>query len=122
MSMKILLCDNNLSVLKLLERILRNAGHEVLLAQDGLKARKIIQEYNLDFFVTEIQIPFISGLELISFAKKKDHKISTMILSQVNAEGYIHQAFKIGADDYITKPFNPDMMLTRIKKVLINKA
>ena len=120
--MKILLCDNNLSVLRLLERILQNAGHEVLLAQDGLKAKKIIQEHDLDFFVTEIQIPFISGLELISFAKKKDHKISTMILSQVNAEGYIQQAFKIGADDYITKPFNPDMMLTRIKKVLINKA
>jgi len=120
--MKILLCDNNHGVLKLLEGILYNAGHEVVLAQDGLKAAEIIKNEQLDFIITEIQIPFISGLELIAFVKQKNSKISPIILSQVNAESYIQQAFKIGADDYITKPFNPEMMLTRIKKVLIHKA
>lgn len=120
--MKILLCDKDLSVLKLLEKILYNAGHEVMLAQDGLTAVELIKSEHLDFFISEIQVPFISGLELVAFAKQKDPKTSTIILSQVNAENYIQQAFKIGADDYITKPFNPDMMLTRIKKVLIHKA
>lgn len=120
--MKILLCDNNLIILKLLERILYNAGHEVILSQDGLMAADIIKKEQLDFLISEIQIPYISGLELIAFAKRKNSKISTIILSQVNADSYIQQAFKIGADDYITKPFNPDMMLTRIKKILIHKA
>lgn len=120
--MKILLCDNNPGVLKLLERILYNAGHEVILAQDGLEAAEIIKNEQLDFLISEIQVPFISGLELVAFAKQKSSKISTIILSQVNAESYIQQAFKIGADDYVTKPFNPELMLIRIKKVLIHKA
>ena len=120
--MKILLCDNNPDILKLLEMILYNAGNEVILAQDGLKAAEIIKTEQLDFLISEIQIPYISGLELVALAKLTNSKISTIILSQVNAESYIQQAFKIGADDYITKPFNPDMMLTRIRKILIHKA
>ena len=120
--MKILLCDINQSVSKLLEKILNNVGNEVFTAQDGLKAKEIIRGHVLDVFITEIQIPFISGFELISYAKSKDSNITTIILSQVNADSYIKQAFKIGADDYITKPFNPDMILTRIQKALINKT
>ena len=120
--MKILLCDSNPGVLKLLDVILYNAGHEVVLTTDGLQAAEIIKREPLDFLICEIQVPFISGLELITLAKQTNSHISTIILSQVNAESYIRQAFKIGADDYITKPFDPDLMLTRIKKVLINKA
>ena len=120
--MNILICDNNLLILKLLKLILQKAETNVFIAQDGIKAAEIINQVEINLIITEIQVPFKSGLELILEAKQKNPEILTIVLSQVHSEKYIQQAFRLGASDYITKPFDPEILLIRIKKLLLRKV
>jgi two-component system, OmpR family, response regulator VicR len=120
--MKILLCDTNLVILKLLERTLIKSGYEVYIARDGIQAIEIIKEQDLNFFMTELLVTFHSGLELLQYARQKNNRIFMVILSEVNSSNYIQQAFKIGALDYITKPFDPDVIPIHLKKILLNQS
>ncbi|MDP4267747.1 MAG: response regulator [Bacteroidota bacterium] len=117
--MRLLICDNNRLLSLLLSKKLAVEGYDITVVGDGLSALKIINNGNIDFLITEIQVPYLSGLELLSNIKKKDNRIPVIILSEINSENIISQAYNMGADDYITKPFNPDVLPFRIKRVLL---
>lgn len=118
--MKFLVCEDDISILSLIEFKIRKSGlGEVIKAADGRQAKQHLVNDEFDFVITDIHIPFYSGLELVSFIRndlKEDMPI--IVLSVEELEETVLQAFELGANDYIVKPFSPSELILRIQKLL----
>ncbi len=90
--------------------------HEVLLAEDGMKAVKIMKENPIDLMILDLILPKISGETLAQIAKNKE--IPVIMVTAKNAEEDILNGLKLGAIDYITKPFSPKVLLAKADNFL----
>ena len=117
--MTILIAEDDLIMLKTIEHRLKKDGHTVILAADGREALKELEVSSPDLIITDIMMPFSSGLEIVEAAKKKaGKKIPVIVLSAMGQENVVLEAFQLGADDYITKPFSPNELSMRVKRYL----
>ncbi len=115
--MKILIAEDDELMLKTLEFRLKRDGHEILLARDGKAALDMVDEHLPDLVISDIMMPFFSGLEIVGSVKQKYHdKIKVILLSGMGQENVIMEAFSLGADDYITKPFSPNELSVRVNR------
>jgi two-component system response regulator VicR len=120
--MKILVCEDDYMMIKAIQHKLRSDGYEVDVASDGNKVVEMINQNNYDLIMTDLMMPFIGGLELINKIKNElKLNIPIIVLSTLSNEDSIIEAFKLGADDYITKPFSPNELSIRVKRLLIKK-
>lgn len=121
--MKILIAEDDELTLKTLEFRLKKDGHEVFVTRDGRDAKAKIDELQPDLVLTDIMMPFSSGLEIVAKIKEtyKD-KMKVIILSGMGQEHVIMEAFELGADDYITKPFSPVELSLRVKRFSIKNS
>jgi two-component system, OmpR family, response regulator VicR len=122
--MKILVCDDDLLTVKAVEYRLKKDGYEVVTALDGLQGADILKSNSngIDFLITDQHMPFYSGLELINLVRndlKMD--IPIIMLTRVGVDAVRNQAFDLGADEYVTKPFSPDVLLFKVKHVLMKR-
>lgn len=116
--MKILLADDDSLMLKTIEYRLKKDGFEVIPCLDGNEAFEKIASENPDIIVTDIMMPFVTGLELVDKTRnelKKDTPI--IVLSGVGLEKTVLEAFELGADDFISKPFSPSELVVRINRL-----
>jgi DNA-binding response OmpR family regulator len=122
--MKILIAEDEELTLKTLELRLKKDGHEVILARDGREALSKIDEHLPDLVISDIMMPYVSGIEIIAAIKENhpNHKISIIILSGMGQEDIVLEAFQLGADDYITKPFSPNELTVRVRRFDLMKA
>lgn len=123
--MKILVVDDEISILKMLKITLEVAGYEVLLAENAVSALDIILTDLPDIIILDAMLPDIDGFDLIPKIKKiKDIPI-IMLTAKCNMSDKL-LGLQLGADDYITKPFNSTELLLRIniikKRSLDNKV
>ncbi len=117
--MKILVAEDEDIMLKTIDLRLRKDGYEVFLAEDGLIALEKIGRLSFDLIITDIMMPYASGLEIINIVRKnQDKKIPIIILSAMGQEDVVLEAFQLGADDYITKPFSPNELSVRVKRLI----
>ena len=120
--MKILVCEDDFMIVKAIEHKLLKDGYEVQIAQDGKEASEEIKNNSYDLILTDILMPFLGGLELINLIRNQLQKDTPIIvLSRLGNEESIIEAFKLGADDYITKPFSPSELSLRVKRLLIKR-
>jgi DNA-binding response OmpR family regulator len=118
--MKILIAEDEPIMRKTLELRLKKDGHEVIAAADGREALQRLSDTNPDLVITDIMMPYASGLEIVGEVKRKsDKKIPVIILSSMGQENVVVEAFNLGADDYITKPFSPNELSMRVKRFSI---
>ena len=117
--MKILVCEDDYMMLKTIEHKLIREGYEVELAKDGKEAFELLKQNQYDLVVTDLLMPYSTGLEIIDLIRNQ-LKLSTpiIILSKVGMEKTVLQAFDMGTDDYIVKPFSPNELSTRIKRLI----
>lgn len=123
--MKILVCEDDTMTLKALEHRLKKEGYTIVTAQDGKQAAEILtKNEDIDLLLTDLHMPMLGGLELISLVRSNlKRNLPIIMLTRVGLEETVLHAFELGADDYITKPFNPDELALRIKRLLIrNKS
>ncbi len=117
--MKILVAEDELMTLKTIETRLRRDGFEVISTVDGREALSQIELSCPDLIITDVMMPFASGLEIVEAVKKRSgKKIPVIILSSLGQENVVLEAFELGADDYITKPFSPNELSVRVKRFL----
>lgn len=117
--MKILVAEDEPMLLKTIELKLRKEGYEVITCSDGRDAVAKIQESDPDMVITDIMMPYVSGLEIVSLLKNGREKIIPVImLSAMEQEKVVMEAFDLGADDYITKPFSLNELAIRVKKLI----
>ncbi len=119
--MKILICEDDLMTLKALEHKLKNDGYDTMTALDGKKAIDILSaDPEIDLLLTDLHMPLISGLELITHVRNEmKSNMPIVMLTRVGLEDTVLHAFELGADDYITKPFSPEELSLRIKRLLL---
>ncbi|WP_281635438.1 response regulator transcription factor [Flavobacterium marginilacus] len=121
-NIKILIAEDDALMVKILEFILRKEGYEVASCKDGLTAIKMIPIFVPDLIITDIVMPYRSGLEIINHSKENFKNIPVIVVSSLGEEeSTVIKAFNLGADDFVSKPFNPNELLVRIKR-LCNKT
>ncbi|HEY5511577.1 MAG TPA: response regulator [Prolixibacteraceae bacterium] len=119
---RILVCEDNEVIIKVIEYKLRHDGYIVEIAKDGNSAIEKLNQTNYDLILTDLLMPFIGGLELINKIRNElKSNVPIIVLSALVQENTIIEALKLGADDYITKPFSPNELSLRVKRLLIRK-
>ena len=119
--MTILVAEDDMIMLKTIELRLKKDGYNVIISQDGRDALKKIEDLSPDLIITDIMMPFSSGLEIVEVVKRKEGKrIPIIVLSSMGQENVVLEAFQLGADDYITKPFSPNELSLRVKRYFPN--
>ena len=117
---KILVCEDNLMMAKAIEHKLRSEEYIVEVAVDGDQASENIDNSVYDLIMTDLLMPFTGGLQLINkIRNEKQLKVPIIVLSALGDEETIIEAFRLGADDYITKPFSPNELTVRVKRLLL---
>lgn len=116
---KIVLAEDNSTLSLLLKFRLTKEGYDILTAADGKEAIEHIEQQNPDLILTDIMMPFISGLEVISHVRN-ELKIQTPIIvfSAAGQEEMVLKAFNLGANDFMGKPFSPNELVIRVKRLL----
>jgi DNA-binding response OmpR family regulator len=115
--MKILIADDSGFVRESLEFSLKDSEHKITVAIDGRDAIKKIKTETPDLIITDIMMPFVTGLELVEWVKENHgDKIKIIILTSLGQEDVVLEAFSLGVDDFLTKPYNPTDLLLRIKR------
>jgi len=115
--MKVLVAEDDMIMLKTIEVRLKKDGYDVITAQDGREALRKFEEQSPDLIITDIMMPFLSGLEIVGAVKNKGGKDTPIIvLSTLGQENVVLEAFKLGAEDFMTKPFSPKELSVRVQR------
>ena len=120
--MKILVCEDNPMTLKTIEFTLMREGYDVLKAEDGKNAISMLNEQKFDLVITDINMPYTKGLEVVRYVNKNlDASIPVIIISIINLEETRAHAMELGARGYLTKPFDPKALLELVRSIAENK-
>lgn len=117
MSEKILIVDDEKEIADLLEVYLKNDGYEVYKFYDGMEALKCIEETDLDLAILDVMLPGVDGFHICQKIREKFFYPVIMLTAKVEDSDKI-MGLTIGADDYVTKPFNPLEVVARVKTQL----
>ena len=120
MSIRILVADDEPNQLELLTYNLTQADYEVIRAADGQQALEMIEEHRPDLAIIDWMMPEMSGIDLCRTlrARTETKQLPIIILSARGEEGDRTLGLDIGADDYISKPFSPREMISRVRALL----
>ena len=114
---KILVCDDDKEIVEAIEIYLTQDGHQVLEAYDGIEAVEILKKESVDLLIMDIMMPRMDGIRA-TLKIRKENNIPIIILSAKSEDADKILGLNIGADDYITKPFNPLELVARVKSHL----
>lgn len=115
----ILIIEDDMKIRKLLKLYLEREGYEVLEAENGEEGREAFQKYDPCFVITDLMMPKLSGEELCTWMRNElKSDIPLIMLTAKIAEAERIKGLQMGADDYITKPFSPQEVVTRVNTVL----
>ena len=117
MNKKILIVDDEKEIVDLLEVYLSNDGYSVYKCYNGLEAMKCIKQSQIDLAILDIMLPDIDGFRLCQKIREKFYFPIIMLTAKIEDRDKI-MGLTIGADDYITKPFNPLEVVARVKTQL----
>lgn len=115
--MKILLCDKEPIIFKLLAKELTQHGLDVITAENGYKGMEMVREHKPEIVLTDLLLPLVNGLEYISIIRDESPNTSVIVYSEISEENMIEQIYRLGAKDFISKPFDPERIIGRIKRL-----
>ncbi|MBI2873490.1 MAG: response regulator transcription factor [Firmicutes bacterium] len=118
MSSRILIVDDEESILRLLSFNLEKEGYESIFARDGLEALEKARAEDPDLIVLDLMLPKMDGLEVCRRLRADKVEVPIIILTAKGEEIDTILGLELGADDYLTKPFSPRVLLARIRAVL----
>jgi two-component system alkaline phosphatase synthesis response regulator PhoP len=114
---KILVIDDEPSIVNLVTAYLKPEGYEVFTAADGLAGLKAARAYKPDMIVLDLMLPGMDGIELLA-QLRRESSVYVILLTAKTEETDKLVGLAVGADDYITKPFSPRELVARIKAAL----
>jgi len=115
---KILVVDDESGVRELVGDVLELEGYDVTIAVDGLDALGQIRKQKFDLYVLDINMPKIDGLVLLEKVRSAGDQTPALLLSARREKDDVHQGFRTGADDYVTKPFSIEELALRVEAIL----
>ncbi len=120
-AVKILVIDDEKSIIKLISAYLKPEGYEVFTALDGPSGLQAARAYNPDIVVLDIMLPGMDGITLLN-TLRRESDVYVIMLSARSDEMDKVVGLSVGADDYVTKPFSPRELVARIKAALRRKG
>ena len=118
---RVLVVDDEIEIVRALQRSLTGHGYEVLIAGKGEQALEIIEQSSPDLMLLDLALPGMSGLEVCQQVRKQSD-LPIIVISVKNKERDKVLALDLGADDYISKPFGINEVLARIRVALRHAA
>lgn len=116
--MKILIAEDDVMMMASIEYQLKKDGYNISKANNGSEAMAAFEKEHPDLVVTDIIMPHTSGLEFIGFIRSSYNNIPVLVLSALDEEDTVIEAFNLGADDFLTKPVKPGELSVRVKRLL----
>ncbi len=116
--MRILVVDDEQNIRESLKMILEMEGYRVSTAENGLSAQRILEEESFDAGLFDLKMPGMTGLELLGWLRDSKRAMPVIMVSAFGQVEDVVTAMKIGAEDYVTKPFDPDILIEKLKLIL----
>ena len=117
----IMVVDDEPTVLKLLDRTLKPEGYDVVMANDGGSALRLLEQQSPDLVILDIMMPGLNGFQVLRLIRERANIPVMMLTARQEAET-VRDALNLGADDYVRKPFHTLELLARIKTKLRRAA
>jgi DNA-binding response OmpR family regulator len=117
---RILFVDDDAELRAIVREQLTNSGYDVDEAEDGSVAMEKVQRAAYRVLLLDITMPGASGLDVLKFVKQRTPDCHVIMLTGVVGLSVAIESLKLGADDYITKPYNLDYLLSSIRRALQN--
>lgn len=118
MPKKILVVDDEPSISTLLKFNLEKNGYEVILGKDGLEAIQLVEKENPDLLILDLMLPELDGMEVCKKLRQDNYNLPILMLTARDDDFDKVLGLELGADDYMTKPFNTRELIARVKAVL----
>ena len=119
-SRRVLVVDDDAYVAELIQTRLEIAGYQTCVARDGIQAVQRLGDFRPEAMVLDINMPGMDGFGVLSHMRANNltGRTPTMVLTARNHAGDVSQAIKLGARDYLAKPFQDEVLLSRVKRLL----
>lgn len=117
MEEKILIVEDEERMRNLIDAYLKKEKYETLQAKNGLEAIKIFDSNSIKLIILDIMMPFMDGFDVCKYVRRNSN-VPIIILTAKGEEDDKLLGYEIGADDYITKPFSPKVLVAKIKVLL----
>ena len=114
---KILVCDDDREIVEVIEIYLSQEGYQILKAYDGIEALEILEKEEVNLLIIDVMMPRLDGIRATLKIREKN-SLPIIILSAKSEDTDKILGLNIGADDYVTKPFNPLELVARVKSQL----
>ena len=114
---EILVCDDDKAIVEAIEIYLSQEGHHILKAYDGEEALRTLRENPVDLLIIDVMMPKLDGIRA-TLKIREENPLPIIILSAKSEDADKILGLNVGADDYVTKPFNPLELVARVKSQL----
>jgi two-component system, OmpR family, response regulator len=114
----VLIVDDEIAVADLLEDALTLGGYQTLRAENGMEALRLVREQSPDLLLLDINMPLMNGFEVLSRMRERGIDTPVLFLTARDDRDDEKHGLKLGADDYVTKPFGVEELILRVKAVL----
>jgi two-component system, NtrC family, response regulator PilR len=118
---RILVVDDERSMREMLAIVLRREGYEVLLAENGRSAVAMLERESVDLLISDIKMPDLSGVEVLRAAKRIDQDILGIMITAFASTESAVEAMRLGACDYLSKPFDIDLLKMKVREKIENR-
>lgn len=118
MNKKILVVDDEQSIVTLLQYNLERSGYDVITASDGEEALELAENENPDLIVLDVMLPKVDGIDVCKQLRQQKMMVPILMLTAKDEEFDKVLGLELGADDYMTKPFSPREVTARVKAIL----
>jgi len=120
-SKKILLVEDDINFGNILKEYLQINNYDVALAKNGIDGYNKFSSAEFDLCILDVMMPFKDGFSLAKEIRTKNEEVPLIFLTAKNLKEDVLKGFKIGADDYLTKPFDTEVLLAKIKAIMNRK-
>lgn len=114
----ILIVDDEVGVRELLTDALSLGGFDTLEAKDGMSALTLIRKHKPDLLIIDINMPVMDGFELLERVRESKNDVPAIMLTARKDRTDVSRGLRLGADDYVTKPFGLEELLLRVRAIL----
>ncbi|WP_157518124.1 response regulator transcription factor [Flagellimonas lutaonensis] len=116
---KILLAEDDQMLASLLQFWLEKEGYEVNVLENGLEVKESLKQALPDIIISDIMMPYFSGIELVDHVRNEvNSKLPIILISSASNDENILNAFELGATDFLSKPISPSELLVRVSRAL----
>jgi two-component system response regulator PilR (NtrC family) len=118
---RVLVVDDERSMRELLAIVLRREGYDVLLADNGKAAVETLERERIDLLISDIKMPDMSGVDVLRAAKRVDQDILGIMITAFASTETAVEAMRLGACDYLSKPFDVDLLKMKVREKIENR-